>query len=82
VQPAPFEAPKRSNSRLANSKLAKIPTTRRGEVLLMRRFNMDAGELDRVFKGALLAGDADKVLDAFPMRKANTRKTREGLLIV
>jgi hypothetical protein len=65
----PSEAPKRNSSRLASSKLAKIPIARCGEVLLMRRFDMEPGELDGVFKGCLSSGYADKVLGAFPLQK-------------
>jgi hypothetical protein len=69
-------APKRSSSRLANNKLAKIPIARRG-VLCMCHFDMEASDLNRAFKGL-----ADKVLSAFPLRKANVSKAREEVLIV
>jgi hypothetical protein len=49
--------------RLTNNKLARIPISRRGEVLLMCRFNMEASELDGVFKEGLTGGFTDKVLD-------------------
>jgi hypothetical protein len=65
VQATPFVAPKRSSSGLANTELARIPVARCGKVLLMRRLDMEAGELDRVFKGGWSGGYADKVLDAF-----------------
>jgi hypothetical protein len=35
----------------------------------MRRFDMEPGELDGVFKGCLSSGYADKVLGAFPLQK-------------
>jgi hypothetical protein len=44
----------------------------------MRRFDMEASELDGVSKG----GFADKVLDTPPIRKACANMAREGLLIV
>jgi hypothetical protein len=47
----------------------------------MRRLDMEAGELDGV-QGGLSGGYAGKVLDAFPMQKANTSKTGEGLLLL
>jgi hypothetical protein len=43
---------------------------------------MEASELDGVFNTGLRGGFADKVLDTIPMRRASTRKAREGLLIV
>jgi hypothetical protein len=82
VQLAPSEAPRRSSSRLANNKLFRIPISRRGEVLLMRRFDMEASELDGVFKAGLTGDFADKVLDSLPIRKASASMAREGLLIV
>jgi hypothetical protein len=64
-------------------KLAKIQISRRGEVLLMRRFDMEASELDSVFKASLTGGFADKVLDTLPIRRASASEARrEGLLIV
>jgi hypothetical protein len=81
VKLAPSEAPKRSSSRLANNKLAQIPISRRGEVLLMRRFDTVASDLDGVFKAGLTSGFADKVLDTFPMWRASASTAREGLLI-
>jgi hypothetical protein len=48
----------------------------------MRRFDMEAGELDGVFKGGLSGGYVDKVLDTFPLRKAIASKAREGVVIV
>jgi hypothetical protein len=48
----------------------------------MRRLDMEAGELDGVFKAGLSGGYAGKVLDAFPMRKANASKAGEGLLLL
>jgi hypothetical protein len=68
--------------RLANNKLARIPISCRGEVLLMRRFNMEASELDGVFKKGLTGGFADKVLDTLPIRKASASMAREGLLFI
>jgi hypothetical protein len=53
VQPAPSEAPRCSNSRLTNNKLARILISRRGEVLLMRRFDMETSELDGVVDGEI-----------------------------
>jgi hypothetical protein len=82
VQPTPSEAPKRISSRLANNKLAAIPITRRGEVLLMHRFDMAAGELDAVFKVGLSGGYTDNVPDVFPLRKVSASTTRKGVLIV
>jgi len=39
------EAPKRrSSSRLANDKMAKFPAAKRGELLLMRRFDIVGGD--------------------------------------
>jgi hypothetical protein len=82
VQPAPSKAPRRNSSRLTNNKLARIPISLRGEVLLMRRFDMEASELDGVFKAGLTGGFAEKILDSLPIRKASTSMAREGLLIV
>jgi hypothetical protein len=48
----------------------------------MRRFDMEASELDGVFKAGLTGGFTDKVLDSLPIRKASTSMAREGLLIV
>jgi hypothetical protein len=48
----------------------------------MRRFNMEASELDGVFKADLTGGFADKVLDSLPIRKASASMAQEGLLIV
>jgi hypothetical protein len=69
----PSKAPKHSSSKLASSKLAKITIACRGEVLLMRHFDMEAGELDGVFKSGLSGGYANKLLDACPLPKANAR---------
>jgi hypothetical protein len=82
AQPAPSEAPKRSSLRLANNKLVKILIAHRGEVLLMYRSNMEAGELSIVFNAGLSGGYTDKVLDVFPLRKANAIIVREGVLNV
>jgi hypothetical protein len=75
-------APKRSSSRLANNKLAKIPIVSRGEVLLMHRFNMEASDLNNAFSSGVLGGLADMVLDTFPSQKASASKAREEVLIV
>jgi hypothetical protein len=37
----------------------------------MCRFDMEAGELDEVFKAYLSGGYADKVLDTFPLWNAD-----------
>jgi hypothetical protein len=75
-------ATKRSSSRLANSKLAKIPVARCGEILLMRRLDMGSSELDGTFRASLSGDFADKVLDSFPLRKANANKARVELLSI
>jgi hypothetical protein len=76
VLSAPSVAPKRSCSRLANNKLAKIPITRHGEVLLMRRFDMEASDLNGAFSSGLSGGLIDKVLDTFPSLKASASEAR------
>jgi hypothetical protein len=92
VLSAPSVAPKRSCSRLANNKLAKIPITHHGEVLLMgrfdmeasdlnevlltRRFDMEASDLNGAFSSGLSGGLIDKVLDTFPSRKASASEAR------
>jgi hypothetical protein len=43
----------------------------------MRRLDMEAGELNGVSKAGWSGGYADKVLDAFRMRKANASKAQE-----
>jgi hypothetical protein len=48
----------------------------------MRRFDMEASELDGVFKADLTGGFTDKVLNSLPIRKASNNLAREGLLIV
>jgi hypothetical protein len=78
VQPTPSEVPKRSSSRLANSKLAKILITRRGEVLLMRCFNMEASELDVSSRVACQVETLTRYWTLFPCGS----QTLEGLLSV
>ncbi|CAL4906951.1 unnamed protein product [Urochloa decumbens] len=86
---ATLVAPKRSSTRLANDKLAKIPAARRGEVLLMRRFELDPssktaganGDLNGVFQDVVSCGHADKMKDMFPFRKANMGRRSLGVII-
>lgn len=93
LQPKPAataaaEPSKRSSARLANSKLAKIPTARRGEVLLMRRFEIDpadqaphaADALNGVFHSGVPCGHADKAKDMFPLRRANMGSSPGGII--
>ncbi|CAL4956732.1 unnamed protein product [Urochloa decumbens] len=73
------EPSKRSSIRLANNKLAKIPTARRAEVLLMRRFDIEPSDnnsgqsssrnLDTVFHEGVSCGHAGNVKSMFPTRK-------------
>jgi hypothetical protein len=74
--------PKRNISRLANNKLARITISCHGEVLLVRCFDMTSSALSGAFSSGLSGGLADKVLDAFPSRKANASKAREEVLII
>jgi hypothetical protein len=50
VLSTPSMAPKCNSSRLANNKLAKILIARCGEVLLMRRFDIEASDLNSAFR--------------------------------
>jgi hypothetical protein len=43
---------------------------------------MSAGEFDDVFKAGLTGGYADKVLDAFALRKASASTTQKGVLTI
>lgn len=82
-------APKRSSTRLANDKLAMIPAARRGEVLLMRRFEPEiaskppgaCGGVDSVFNDGVSCGNADKMKDMFPFRRANMGRRNAGVII-
>ncbi|CAL5009605.1 unnamed protein product [Urochloa decumbens] len=82
------EAPKRSSTRLATNKLAKIPAARRGEVLLMQRFNMEpsegtittSGELDVAFHAGITCGKATNVKTMFPSRKPAVERRLPGIL--
>ncbi|CAL5095579.1 unnamed protein product [Urochloa decumbens] len=79
-----IELPKRSSTRLANNKLAKIPAARRGEVLLMRRFDIEPSDnasgalarrnLDTVFHDGVSCGHAGNVKSMFPERKYAARQ--------
>nr|CAB3450262.1 unnamed protein product [Digitaria exilis] len=80
--------PMRNSSRLANSKLAKIPVARRGEVLLMRRFDLATAEqggqatgtVDCVFDNGVPRGHAEKVMDMFPLRRADMGLLSEAVV--
>jgi hypothetical protein len=48
----------------------------------MRRFDMEASDLNSAFSSGLSGGLIDKVLDAFPSHKASASKAREEVLIV
>jgi hypothetical protein len=63
-----------------------IPTARRGEVLLMRRFELAAnGEatsgLNGVFNPGVSRGNGNVVLDMFPMRKNAPNRCQEGVIV-
>jgi hypothetical protein len=80
------DAPKRSSSHLANKKLALIPTARRGEVLLMRRFELVANceatsGLNGVFNPGVSRENADVVLNMFPLRKKAPSRRQVGVII-
>jgi hypothetical protein len=48
----------------------------------MQCFDMTSSALNDAFSSGLSGGLADKVLDAFPSRKANASKAREEVLII
>jgi hypothetical protein len=48
----------------------------------MRRFDMEASELNGVFKADLTGGFADKVLDSLPIWKASASMAREACVSV
>jgi hypothetical protein len=93
TQPAPplpaaltTGVPRRSSTWLASSKLARILTARRDEVLLMRRFEMAAkGEpcttVDETFSSGITHDHAKQVLGMFPLRKATSGRRRDGCRI-
>jgi hypothetical protein len=77
------DAPKRNSSHLENNKLAMILTARRGEVLLMRRFELAANSeatsgFNGVFNPGVSCGNDDVVLDMFPMRKSRPTSVKRG----
>jgi hypothetical protein len=63
-----------------------IPTARRGEVLLIWRFELAANVeatsgLNGVFNRRVSRGNADVVLDMFLMRKKAPNGCQEGVII-
>lgn len=73
----------------ANNKLAKIPVTRHGKVLLMHRFELDTGNknsetnsgINDVFHDGISHEHANKVKEMFPFRKVNMGRRNPSVII-
>lgn len=51
------------------SKLAKVPVSRRGEVLLMRRLDLTTDNYNNAFTAGLTQDHASKLQGTYPARK-------------
>ncbi|CAO2035434.1 unnamed protein product [Urochloa humidicola] len=78
--PATVLAARRSSARLANGKLAKVPAAKRGEIILMRRFDIideakpvtseAKAKYENVYRGGMESNHVESVQEMFPTRRS------------